>query len=189
VDLNSTATLKRPRPVADDSSSTYAWFCVLSQPKHEQIAARHLRQIENIEVFNPCIRFARPTKTGPQWVTESLFPNYLFVRFDWTTCLPRVHYSPGVAGVVHFGSRWPAVPDQTIEELRASLGPEEIHIIPKDFQPGEMIRIAGGMFHGLSAVITQVMPGKDRVLVLMDFLGRQTTFEVSVASVVKHITR
>lgn len=176
-------------PAVLDRESTFAWFCVRSQPRHEHIAARHLRQMEQVEVFNPCIRFARPTRTGPMWVTESLFPNYLFVRFDWQTSLPRVHYAPGVSGVVHFGTRWPAVPDQAITELRVSLGPEDVHVIPKEFQAGQSIQVAGGVFHGLTAVITQVMPGKERVMVLMDFLGHQSALELPVASIVKRITR
>src|SRR5687768_2875491 len=58
-----------------------AWFCLRSQPRHEHIAARQLAQMSDVEVFNPRIRFARPTRHGPAWVTESLFPNYLFARF------------------------------------------------------------------------------------------------------------
>src|SRR5204862_2597263 len=106
-----------------------AWFCLRSQPRHEHIAARQLALMSEVEVFNPRIRFARPTRTGPTWVTESLFPNYLFARFDWRTSLARVHYAPGVSGIVHFGTRWPCVPDQAIEDLRCSLGPEDVHLI------------------------------------------------------------
>jgi transcriptional antiterminator RfaH len=169
--------------------STVAWFCLRSQPRHEHIAARHLRQMEDVEVFNPCIRFARPTRRGPLWMTESLFPNYLFARFDWATSLPKVHYAPSVSGVVHFGTQWPCIPDQAIQELRARLGPNEMHEISKEFEPGEQIKVAGGLFHGLTAVITQLMPGRDRVLILMDFLGRQTTVEVPVSSIVKCVSR
>ena len=170
-------------------TSTVAWFCLRSQPKHEHIAARHLRQLEDVEVFNPCIRFARPTRNGPLWMTEALFPNYLFARFDWSSSLAKVHYSPGISGVVHFGNQWPQIPDATIEELRATLGPDELHVISTDFQPGERIKVAGGAFHGLSAVITHVMPGRDRVLVLMDFLGRQTTLELPTNGIVKCVGR
>jgi transcription antitermination factor NusG len=49
--------------------------------------------------------------------------------------------------------------------------------------------MAGGIFHGLTAVITQVMPGRERVMVLMDFLGRQTTVEVATNGIVKDIPR
>ena len=172
-----------------DADQPLAWFCVRSQPKHEHIAARHLRQMEQVEVFNPRIRFARATRQGPVWVTESLFPNYLFARFNWRDSLTRVHYAPGVAGVLHFGSKWPTVPDAAIDDIRALLGPEEIHLISGDLAPGVPVKVAGGLFHGLEAVITQVLPGRQRVTILMDFLGRQTTVEVGVHAITRHITR
>ena len=162
-----------------------AWFCLRSQPKHEHIAASHLRQMEEIEVFNPRVRFARATRQGPVWVTEALFPNYLFAKFDWKTSLARVRYAPGVSNVVHFGSKWPTLSDQVINELRDMIGQDEVHIVPKEFAPGDKIKVAGGIFHGLEAVITQVMPGRQRVMILMDFLGRQSTVEVFVKDIVK----
>ena len=173
-------------PVAAKAGSTIAWFCLRSQPKHEHIAAGHLRQIENVEVFNPRIRYTRPTRVGPATVTESMFPNYLFARFDWQTLLNRVHYAPGVSGIVHFGSKWPTVPDEAIEEIRRVLGTGGVHVISNDLAPGDAVSVSGGVFHGLNAIITQVMPGKERVLVLMDFLGRQTAVELKVQSIVKH---
>lgn len=164
---------------------TVAWFCLRSQPKHEHIAAGHLRKMEGVEVFNPRIRFPRATRSGKVIVTESLFPNYLFARFDWETSLNRVHYAPGVTGVVHFGDKWPTVPEQAIEEIRAVIGAEGVHIIPDEFAPGDAVRLSGGVFHGLNAIVTQVMPGRDRVMVLMDFLGRQSAVVVGVQSIIR----
>ncbi len=174
-----------PVAASADVDSSVAWFCLRSQPKHEHIAAGHLRQIDGVEVFNPRIRFTRPTRVGPATVTESMFPNYLFARFDWETLLNRVNYSPGVSGVVHFGSKWPTVPEQAIEEIRKVIGTQELHVIPNDVSPGDEISVSGGVFHGLEAIVTQVMPGKQRVMVLMDFLGRQTMVEVKVQAVVR----
>lgn len=189
VELKASTVIQGQADPASDQEPSIAWFCVRSQPRHEHIATRHLRQMENVEVFNPRIRFSRATRYGPVCVTESLFPNYLFVRFDWKTSLPRVHYAPGVSGVVHFGIRWPQVPDQVIAELRRTLGPEDVQVVPKEFQPGEEVQVAGGIMHGLAAVITQVMPGKERVMVLMDFLGRQSSVELPIHSIVKRISR
>lgn len=166
-----------------------AWFCLRSQQKHEKIAAGHLAQIEDVEVFNPRIRFRRSTKQGPVWVTESLFPNYLFARFDWRTSLARVHYAPGVKNIVHFGTRWPTVPDEVIEELRANLDSGELHVVDTDLQPGDRVELSGGVFHGLKAVVTQVMPGRERIAVLMNFLGQQTMIEVSINGVVREDAR
>lgn len=156
-----------------------AWFCIRSQQKHEQLAARQLAQIEDVEVFSPRVRFSRSTPHGPVIITESLFPNYLFARFDWRRSLARVHYAPGVKHIVHFGDKWPTVPDEAIDELRAHLGHQELHIIDSGLAPGDRVEFAGGAFHGLRAVVTQVMPARDRVAVLLDFLGRQTMLEVS----------
>jgi transcriptional antiterminator RfaH len=162
-----------------------AWFCVRAQPKHEHIAAANLRQYLHTEVFSPRIRFRRATRRGPVWVTESLFPNYVFARFDWRSSLRLIHHAPGVAGVVHFGSRWPTIPDQVIEELRTMLGSEELHVIGDDLEAGDAVRISGGTFHGLEGVVTRVMPGRARVGILLEFLGRQTMVEVKVDNVVK----
>jgi transcription antitermination factor NusG len=37
----------------------------------------------------------------------------------------------------------------------------------------------------LEAVVTRVMPGRERVVVLLEFLGRQTKVEVATANVVR----
>jgi len=162
-----------------------AWFCLRAQPKHEHIAAGHVRQIEGVDVFNPRMRFTRTTRLGPVTVTESMFPNYLFARFDWELLLNRVHYSPGVSGVVHFGTKWPTVPDAAIEEIRKVIGTEGVRVIPNEVLPGDEIHVSGGVFHGLNAIVSKVMPGKDRVMVLMDFLGSQTPVELKAHSIVR----
>ena len=149
-----------------------------SQPKREHIAARHLRQLPGVQVLLPRIRFRRATRKGAVWATEALFPNYLFARFDWRSLLRLVHHSPGVAGVVHFGNRWPTVPPEVIDELQKRLGEQEVQQVPPDFAAGDAVRLAGGAFHGLEAVVQHVMPGRQRVRVLLEFLGRQTAVEV-----------
>jgi transcriptional antiterminator RfaH len=162
-----------------------AWFCLRSQPKHEHIATAHLRQQPDVDVFFPRIRFQRTTRTGVVWVTEALFPNYLFARFNWNHSLRAIHHSPGVSAVVHFGLDWPVIPDEAIAQLRARLGENELHVIPAEVLPGDTVRIAGGCLHGLEAIVTQIMPGGKRVAVLLDFLGRQSSLKLDITMVVK----
>lgn len=167
------------------NDSALAWFCLRSQPKHEHIAARHLRQLAGLEVFLPRIRFRRKTRQGLVWVTEALFPNYLFARFNWTTALRLVHHTPGVGGVVHFGTRWPTIADHIIEELRGMFGGDQLHVIPAEPNVGDPVQIVGGVFHDLRAVVTQVMPARERVTVLLEFLGRQTAVELPLGNVIR----
>jgi len=170
--------------IADDSLS--AWFCVRSQPRHEHIATANLRRTLELEVVNPRIRFKRFTRRGPVWVTESLFPNYLFARFNWKASLNAVQYTSGVAGVVHFGSFWPSVPDEVIDDLRRMIGQDEVRVVEQTIQVGDELDIASGPFTGFRGVVTRVMPARDRVAVLLDFLGRQTQVELKMESVAKN---
>src|SRR6266581_2044813 len=124
--------MTEPTSIRSQAPSGPAWFCVRTQPKHEHIAAAHLKKEAEIEVYLPRIRFKRSTRQGPVWFTEALFPNYLFARFDLAGCLRKVHHTRGVRGVVHFGEQWPAVPAVAIEELRATIGSDQIHIIPEE---------------------------------------------------------
>lgn len=154
------------------------WFCLRAQPKHEHIAAAHLKKMAGIEVFLPRIRFQRATRQGLVWVTEALFPNYLFARFDWQQSLRQVQAARGVSGVVHFGQRWPQLEATVIAELRAACGTDELHTLPSELCPGDTVQIAEGTLRGLLAVVARVLPSQQRVAVLMEFLGRQTTIEL-----------
>jgi transcriptional antiterminator RfaH len=162
-----------------------AWFCLRSRPKHEHIAARHLQQMSGVEVFLPRIRFRRKTRQGAAWVTEALFPNYLFARFDWKRSLRQAHHAPGVTGVIRFGDLWPTVPEGVIAELRSLFGDGQLRVLSPEMNVGDSVEIVGGVFHGLLAVVTQVMPARERVKVLLEFLGRQTAVEVPAASVIQ----
>ena len=160
-----------------------AWFCLCSQWRHEAPAAARLRQ-EGIEVFLPRIRFKRASVRGPVWVTEALFPGYLFAYFDWRASQRLVRHAPGVSTIVSFGPHVPSVPAEVIAALRQTVGEQELHVIPHEMNPGDAVQISGGVLHGLSAVVTQVMPSRERVRVLLEFLGQQTSVEVEASAVV-----
>jgi transcriptional antiterminator RfaH len=171
--------------VNETTVSDKAWFCLRSQPKHEHIVAAHLRKMEEIEVFLPRIRFKRATRQGMAWVTEALFPGYLFTRFVWKDTLRRVQAAPGARGIVHFGQEWPVIADGTMKKLRQIVGATELHTIAPELAPGDAVYIADGTLRGLRAVVSRVMPGRERVAVLMELLGRQTMVELKSSSIIK----
>ena len=115
--------------LSESQEPQLAWFCLRTQLKHEHIATANLRLLPEVMVFNPRIRYRRPTRRGPVWFTESLFPSYIFARFDWREHLRRVYHAAGVAALVHFGARWPTIPDATMAELRATVGQEEVQVV------------------------------------------------------------
>jgi len=160
-----------------------AWFCVRTQPKHEQIAAAHLTRIPDIEVFNPKLRIRKPTRRGAVWFVEALFPGYLFARFNWNRDSQGVRGTPGVSTLVSFGPNVPIVPDGVVEALRSQFDKSEAHEVPEQFQCGDTVTIAGGAFHGLQATVLRVMSAKDRIQVLLDILGGTQRVEFSTGQV------
>ena len=160
-----------------------AWYCLRAKQKHEHIAAAHLREIEGVSVFCPRVRFKRPTRQGLVWVTEAMFPSYLFARFDLEELCRQVTYTHSVRGIVRFADRYPTIEDEILEELRGCVG--DMGIKEFDHLPieGDSVRIAEGAFAGVEGVITHILPAKERVRVLMDFLGRQMEAEVKLSSI------
>jgi len=156
------------------------WFCIRTHLKHEHIAAAHLRQIPGVEVFNPQLRLLRSTRRGRRWSTESLFPNYLFARCVLESTLEKVTYTPAVKVVLRFGDRVPVIPDAVIEDLRQGVAELSSNVLTDVPVEGEEVEIAIGAFVGMKGMVTCVLPGKQRVRILLDVLGRSVPAELSL---------
>ncbi len=148
--------------------------------KHEHIAEAHLRQIPGVEVFNPRLRLLRSTRRGRRWSTESLFPNYLFARFPLDAMLEKVKYTPAVKVVLRFGDKVPNIPDAVIEGLRRDLAEMGSQVFTDAPSEGEEVEIATGAFVGTRALVARVLPGKQRVRILLDVMGRSVPAELSL---------
>ncbi|MFA6172863.1 MAG: transcription termination/antitermination NusG family protein [Kiritimatiellales bacterium] len=153
------------------------WLCVRTQPKREHIAAGRLELLAGVEVFCPRIRFQRNTKRGRVWFEEALFPGYLFARFDVFTMLRAVSSAYGVRGLVRFSGECSQVPDFVVDALRREA--DGVIVIQESaLKAGDEAVIADGAMRGLRAVVTQVLPGGERVKILMDLMGTQVEAEV-----------
>ena len=116
-------------------------------------------------------------------VTEAMFPGYFFARFSLGEMLPQVRSAHGVSSIVRFGDWYPVIDDTVIEQLRDKTGDDIAELLP-EFTPGDSVRLTEGPLAGLEAVITQVLPGKERVRVLLEFLGRETVTEARIDQVI-----
>lgn len=164
------------------------WFCLKAQPKHEHLAAAGLRKNLGIECLAPRIRFRKNTRRGPVWFVEAMFPGYLFARFVFAEAHRLVQSSHGVSTIVRFGTRVASIPEATIASLREASGQEEVVVFDPEPQVGDAVQIAEGAFQGLEAVVTQVLPAKERVKVLLEFLGRSVEAEISAPRVIPNVS-
>jgi transcriptional antiterminator RfaH len=160
-----------------------SWFCLRAQPKREHIAAACLRQILDVEVFCPRLRFKKLTNRGPVWFIEAMFPGYLFARFDYANFNRRIRQGPGVSGFVQFGERLAMLPEPLIHEIRTQTTADEVVEINPELEPGRTVQVARGAFLGLEAVVTRLIPAKERVEILIEWMGRTLYAEASTDDV------
>jgi transcription antitermination factor NusG len=159
------------------------WFCLKTQPKHEHLAATALRRQLQITCFSPRLRFRKATRRGAIWFVEAMFPGYLFAEFVYSRQHRQIEYSPGIQGFVRFGDQVATLDSGTIANLQQKAGEEEIVTFNPEIQVGQSVRIAEGPFQGLEALVTHLLPAKERIKVLLEFLGRPLETEVATPKV------
>ena len=157
------------------------WFCLKAKPKREHIAAAYLRESSGIDVFCPRVRFRKQTARGLVWFIEPMFPGYLFARFEYDASHRLVRQGRGISGFVQFGDRFGLLPDLLIEELKARVGESEMVEVAPSFVPGQNVQISQGPFQGREALVTRYIAAKDRVEVLIEWMGRSLRAEANAA--------
>ncbi len=171
-------------------SEELAWYCIRTRPKQEHITARALRADVGVEVFSPFVRFKRARGRGTMWVTEALFPGYIFAKFHIIDQFRHVNATRGVAKILSFGGSPSIVHDDVITTVRENMPEsEEIVIIPDVVGPGDEVRIVDGPYAGLRTVVTKVIPARQRVGILLEILGSEREVEVDASSVLSEISR
>src|ERR1700744_5814801 len=116
--------------------SSPAWYCARTKPKHEHIAAANVSKNLGLEVFHPQLRMERATRRGVKRVTESLFPCYIFIHCEIENRVDQIRHVAGISSLVQFGEKTPAVPDETIYELRQCFDLEQPMSLEDGVVPG-----------------------------------------------------
>lgn len=163
------------------------WYCLRSQIKRERVAAEHLRQLGDIEVFAPRIRYRKSTARGRIWWEEPLFPGYVMARFDLDQHRRQVCHCTGVSGLVSFGRDVPSIADEFIKQLRSELAAHDANdtvTASPLIEIGDDVRVGDGPLRGMSGTVVEVMPSTQRVRILLEFLGESRAMDLDVLSLV-----
>ena len=161
------------------------WYCFSSQHKRERIAAVHLQHAAGLQTFAPILRYLKHTRRGKVTFQEAMFPGYIFVFCDLQVSYRRILSTSGIRQLVRYGACVPVVPGEFIETIRREVEEAQRAADTESFEPGTEVVVAEGAFSDLQAVVSGAIPGKERVRLLLEFLGQQVEIEVPHASVVR----
>lgn len=155
------------------TSPTHAWHLVQTHSHCEAKATEHLHR-QGFTTYLPRHIKHRSHARKVDVIAAPLFPRYLFVAIDcdnqrWSS----IRSTRGVASLVSTGNAPARVPDQIITELREREDKSGfIHLTTRAlFRPGQRVQVVQGAF-SLCEGLFETMADKDRVAVLMEFMGR-----------------
>jgi transcriptional antiterminator RfaH len=162
------------------------WYAIYSKPRQESCALENLKRQE-YEAYLPLIKHKK--RSRGKWVDaiEPLFPRYLFIHLAlFQDSFYSIRSTRGVSKIVQFGNDPVQVPNAFINDLIGSQSPGQEYIDPARplFSKGEELTIIGGAFKGISGIVHNTS-GPERVIMLLNLLGRQNKVVVKVNDVMR----
>lgn len=160
-------------PAVEQGGDAACWYAVHTKARNERLAVEHLER-QGYRTHLPLIRAARHRRGRWQGTVEPLFPGYVFVRLDLRSDNSApIRSTRGVIGLVRFGGEPLPVPHAFMRVLHAARGDANDPIDPDHLlRAGDRVTLVEGPMTGLMAIV-EAKSGRDRVLLLLELLGRQ----------------
>jgi len=152
------------------------WYLIKTKPRQEKKAIQNLEN-QGYRSFCPIV------KLNNKFVF--LFPGYLFIQLnDKKQDFSPIKSTKGVLYFVRFGLNFAKVPTSVIEFIRANqhVNANKIKIL-NQFNSGDKVQISDGPFENYMAIF-KCYRSDERVILLMDLLGRQQSVCMKKESVI-----
>ena len=160
------------------------WHVVYTQPNAERRALDNLRR-QGFEAYLPRYRKLRRHARKSEIVAAPLFPRYIFLRLDaacerWRSVLSTF----GVSAFICRDGVPSPVPEGVVEAIMAREDAQEFVDLTRQaaLKPGDRVQVASGPFADCIAQF-QGLSASERVILLLDILGRKLRVEVASDSV------
>lgn len=145
------------------------WYLLYCKTGQLWRAYRNLES-QGVDCLAPLIHTEKLISGKRTTVTEPMFPDYLFVKFD----INQIHTSTirstrGVRYFVRFGALPIPIPAEVIQQLCAS---QPVAIDPSVPCQGDNVMIIHGKFAGLEAIFSEP-EGEKRSILLLNFINKQ----------------
>jgi transcriptional antiterminator RfaH len=156
-------------------AETPRWYAVHTHSLQEERAAENLTAW-GVETFAPKYKERRvnPFTGRPIYFTRSLFPRYMFARFEAGRMLRKVWFTRGVCKVVGFGDGPIPVEDAVIELIKSRVGKDGFVFFNEEaLKPGDKVVVRDGPLANLVGIFERDVEDGDRVLMLLTAISYQ----------------
>lgn len=161
------------------------WYVIHSKPRQEARAEENLTA-QGYQVYLPQLKTSK--RRNGKWVdvVEPLFPRYLFIQLvENQDSFAPIRSTFGVSKLVRFGDTPAQAPAGLIESLKQlessgnGLHVQSDHL----FDAGSEVNIIDGSLEGIKAIV-KADSGDERVVVLLNLMGRENTLSVARDSLI-----
>lgn len=161
-----------------------SWYVVHTHPRAEETARRHLTR-QGFSAFLPQYLKRRRHARRTDWIRAPLFPRYLFVAMDMKMTRWRaISSTVGVSHLVCLGEQPAQVPRGIIPDIQQRLDADGLIVIEPEvpFSEGDVVRVTSGALVDQLGLF-QCATDEDRVILLLDLLGRQMKVKLPLDAV------
>ena len=150
------------------------WYVVHTNPKQEERANSNL-VAWGVETLHAKLKTRRHNEfTGvPTYITQPLFPRYIFARFNAREQLSKILFTRGVHNVVCFGDSPACVSEEIIDVIRERIDQNGFVKDNNDLKPGDRVVISAGPLRNLIGIFEREVKGSDRIMILLTAIGYQ----------------
>lgn len=174
--------------ITENPIDATGWYLIHTNPRQEDRAEFNLRAW-GVETFTPRLMVSRFNQFTEQTcpLIKSLFPSYIFARFNIEKMFHKVRFTRGVRGVISFGAGPAQVDDEVINIVRSRVEGDGFVRIRQDFEPGDEIRVKEGPLRDFIGIFEREMNCNDRVMILLKTINYQAHFEIEASLIEKAI--
>lgn len=180
------------------------WYVVHTYSGYEKkVQDNLLRRIDSMKMRDHIFQVLVPTKDEIEFkdgkkktVVHKIYPGYVFVEMILTEdSWYVVRNTSGVAGFVtpgnggtgpnNQGARPVPLDDEEVSKLKQLMGLEAPVRVKIDLAVGQTVKVIYGAFQDVHGLVEEVNPEREKVRVLLPFLGREAPVELDFGQVEK----
>ena len=155
---------------------SYNWYVFYTYPKAEKVVCKELLK-RQYDVFLPMVKSLREWRNRQRkWVSEVLFPGYIFVRTTESEIFNIIQI-PKIVTCVKSGDRPGIVPEKDIKCISLMLGLGKEIFVEDGFSEGEQVKVVWGPLSGHQGVLVK-RKGKNRFGIRLNEIHQSAYIEI-----------